>query len=237
MRPRLAGGHNDTVVAGFDRFAGCAAARYDLGLVDDDPMRILGCGESRLPCGVRHRPWLHRADQVVDGLGRPRPVDQSVFLAELRRFGDLCLVLGQDGNGPRSQCGNCPGDEGSTQARESPLELAGRFIRADRGARGGEDAAGIDAGRHSDDGDTGFGLAILDRPRDRGRAAIRGQNRTVQVDSAQPRDRQQPGGEDLAISRRHQEVRRECSDALEAFRRIDVFGLFKRDTAATAPTA
>ena len=99
----FAAGDDQPVAVGFEDFTRRALAGDDLGPVDDQAERISRDRGPSLPGGVCHRPGLHRADQVMDGLGRPRPVNQAVFLAKLGGSGYLRFVLGQHRDRPRSQ--------------------------------------------------------------------------------------------------------------------------------------
>ena len=80
--------------------------------------------------------------------------------------------------------------ERGTELGQAVLELAGRFVRPDRRAGDRDDAAGVDLGCHADDGDAALGFAVLDGAGDRGRASICRQDRAVEVDATELRNRQ-----------------------------------------------
>jgi hypothetical protein len=54
----------------------------------------------------------------------------------------------------------------------------------------------------------------------------------MQVDAAQPRDRQECGGEDLPVGRRHEQIGREFTHAIERLRCIDILRLQNRDSSS-----
>ena len=167
----------------------------------------------------------------MNGLGRPRPIDHSVFLAELRGLGDLASILWHDRDRAQSQGVDDACDERCTQLRQAFLQLAGCLVGPDRGGGRGDDSPSVDARGHPDDGDAGFGFSILDGAGHRGCAAIGRQDRPVEVDAAQSRDGKERGGEDLSVCGRDQQIRLQASNQFQARWRIDILGLQDEDPA------
>ena len=103
---------------GLEDRAGRAAVLVSTGCgpVDDQPERALGGGVPGDPGGRGDRPGLHGADEVVDGRGGQRPVDQAVFLAELGGPGHPRLVLREDRRGAGGEAAIASATSGAPSA-------------------------------------------------------------------------------------------------------------------------
>src|SRR5208337_2718191 len=167
--------------------------------------------------------------EVVNGGRGQRPIYEAVFLARLGGHGHLGAILDSDPRGVCRDVRNRPGNERGAERGQAVLELARGLIGADRRVGDGDHAAGVDPGRDSDHRDAGLGLAVLDGPRHGSSAAVGGQDRTVEIDPAQGRNRQQVGRENLAIGRCHNKVGAELTDLLQALLGVDILGLKDRD--------
>ena len=100
-----------------------------------------------------------------------------------------------------------------------------RRLRRDRSASILREArAGVEAGRHLDDGVAGFGVAIENGPLDRGGAAILGQERAVEVDAAEAGGGERFGAEDFAVVADDEEIGGERGEAGLGFGEVDGFG-------------
>ena len=73
------------------------------------------------------------------------------------------------------------------------------FVRSDFRLVFQQHGPGVEACVDLHGGEAGAGLAIRDRPVDGRRAAIFRQQRAVQVDPAEARNRDKPGGDDLPV--------------------------------------
>jgi hypothetical protein len=81
-----------------------------------------------------------------------------------------------------------------------------RRLRADRGTRGEQYRAGVQPGVHLHDRDAGLGVAREDGALDRRGATPARQQRSVHVEAAEPRCRQNRLRQDQAVGRHHRGV-------------------------------
>jgi hypothetical protein len=87
------------------------------------------------------------------------------------------------------------------------LVRAGGFVVGNRGAPLGQDRPGIDARHRQVDRDAGVDIAVRDRPVDRLRPAVPGQQRRMNVEPATGGHRQRFRRQDLIEARHHHHVR------------------------------
>ena len=190
----LAGGDDQAVGLGFEDRAGSPAveALDGLGAVNDQPEPPLGGRIPGRPGRRGQRPRLHGADEVVDGRGRQRPVDQAVFLAELGGPCDLRPILGDDPGCALDQLGDRRGDQGAASAARrsssSPAVSSGPIGVRARASMPPASIRGVIRMTVTPVSVSPFWIA-----RATGDAPVSGQDRAVEVDPAQARDRKQVG--------------------------------------------
>ena len=87
----------------------------------------------------------------------------------------------------------------AAERREARQQRRAGVVGGDRRRLDQQDRAGVEAGVHLHQGDAGLGVAGLDRPLDRRGAAPARQQRRMDVDAAEPRQREQPRRQDQAV--------------------------------------
>ena len=102
------------------------------------------------------------------------------------------------------------------------FELDGVFVGADRRPALHQAGAAVQAGRHVQHGNAGFGVAVVQGPVDRSGAAILGQQGSVQVDAAQRRNSQRAGRQDLAVVAGNEQLEIEPRQRLSRILGVDV---------------
>ena len=169
-----------------------------------------------VPARLRHRPGIECANLPVDLRGRPRPVDRCFFLANLRRVGNTvrrlrtrrCRAL-RNRVERIEQCLR-------TERCEAVMQACAGFARVDRYCTREQHRPGVETGLHLHDRYAGLGIAGGNRALNRRSTAPARQQRSVNVDAAEPR-RLQDG------LRKQQSVRGDdhdvCGPALQPFDR------------------
>jgi hypothetical protein len=159
------------------------------------------------------------------------PVDERLGFLYFRRvahaFGRLRL------------CSEGPGDDavdGLQQGRGAELgqrivQVAGRFLAADGPAALQQHRPGVESLVELHDADTGHGVAGQQRALNRRRAAPARQQRTMDVEAAEPRQRQRRGGQDQSIRHDHHQVRRPFEQRAAPLGRAQAGGLRERQSA------
>src|SRR5262249_17373113 len=116
-----------------------------------------------MPEGERAGPGLEGADLIADLLGGFGPIDGTDFFFKAGGLCGLGWVLWlDDGRGAMPLCENCESlvNGGDAKVCETVFQLGMRFVGTDGGCELNEDWAAIEARRHVNDGDAGFGFAI-----------------------------------------------------------------------------
>ena len=104
------------------------------------------------------------------------------------------------------------------------LSASRGVIRADRMSDAGEDRAGVEGGDNPHERDPRDGITRLNGALDRRGAAIGGQQRSVQVDEATPREGEHFVREDLAVRRHDADVGRDRGERVQKLRIAESFG-------------
>ena len=139
--------------------------------------------------GPRRRIRRQAADEIRDAPARKRPVDPAILLEDLgsgpqRRFVDVLLFDGLDV--PRGDAVHGRGDQCGAGRHQLVVERADVVFRQDRHPDLSDDAALVDLVVQEKRGDACLGLAVDDRPVDRRRPAVLGQQRRMEVEGSQP---------------------------------------------------
>ena len=158
----LPGGDDEPITLRLDHPTRPPRSRLDPRLVDDQPDRL---ARSAIPDRRGDRPGLHGADEVVDRLPGPGPVDPAVLLLELRGLRRGRRVLRDDRRGAADEGLDCLDDQRRPDRGQPILDLARRLVGPDRRRREREHPARVDSRGHPDHGHARLGFAVLDRPR------------------------------------------------------------------------
>ena len=111
---------------------------------------------------------------------------------------------------------------------ESVMKAPGGLLRSDRSGRLDEDIAGIESLIHLHDGDARFAVPCQDGGLHRGSAAVTWQQRRVDVDAAQPRERQERLAQELTVGGDNNYVGPQLCQSGECFRRANLSRLMNR---------
>ncbi len=159
----------------------------------------------RLEAGARER--IEGADAAFDDVGRQRPGDRRLGLGDLVGIAGAGLRLRHRPQPAGGGVGQRLHDHARAERGQAVVQLAGGVVEPDRLAFDQQHVASVQAGVHLHDRDAGLGVAGLDRAVDRRGAAPARQQRAVDVQAAQSRQRQHPFGQDQAVGGHHQHVR------------------------------
>src|SRR5207245_791243 len=117
--------------------------------------------------------------------GMARPVDLAVLLGQLWGFSRLSLVLPDAVYGPGPDLVDDLRSKSTTKHSQARLQFPGRLLGADVACFLSQDFSGVEIDRHLDARHASTGFAMVDSPRLRRRAAILGEQRSVDVDATQ----------------------------------------------------
>ena len=181
-------------------------------------IRRNGSSWPRPPKRVCLRPGLQCPHLVDDFRGGARPIDQAVLFFEPRRFGGQFGIL-HNATALLRPAAKIPIASNTTPSRVPPAVLpdSGAVSSGPIGVRMLHQArTGIELRRHVDHGDAGLGFAVVDGPIDRRRPAIFRQQRGVQIDAAQARQRQRFPRKNLPVVAHDKQIGRLSSRARPA---------------------
>ncbi len=161
---------------------------------------------SLLEIEVRAGPRRERADLPREGRGIVLQREPRVLAGNLRRIGGARGILRLAHDLPALDPDERFQQASRAQLGEARAQLPGVFLGADRSLERGEDGTLVEFFVHPHRGHAGFGIPRQDRGLDRGGAPVSRQDREVDVERAEPWDRQNLGGQDLAVGDENDEV-------------------------------
>ena len=146
-----------------------------------------------------------RAYVVDDALCRPRPFDREIFFADRRRdAGDAALRTMRKGTLRRHI--ERPSEHFGAQRGEAVVQFAVGFVGQDRNALLKDDLAGVHARVHQHEADAGFAFALAQRRLNRRRTSILRQQRWVDVERTETRNRKQRRRQNASVRREREEI-------------------------------
>jgi hypothetical protein len=177
------------------------AGQADDGALDDGRLDHLEwLAQERGDCT---RPGLHAAHQVVELAGALGPVEAARLLGEHGGVGGLGVVLGLRLQLAGQVARNLLERELGADVRQLGRQGDGGVLRQDGQLGLGEHGARVHADVHLHERHAGDGVAVDDRPLDRGRAAVLGQQGGVDVHAAELRQIEDLLRQDLAVGHHH----------------------------------
>jgi len=195
-------GRDDQAIAvGFDdrsRLQAAVAGSVDEGAEQDEPFG------SQKTEGMR--PWMQAANQVVNAGRRPLPVDGAIVLREPVRVGRETIVLRRLAHLATGDLVHDRDEQTRANRCEVAFDLLAGFFRPDRTVILCQHRPGVECLDHSHDRDSRRDLAVDDGPMNRGRTAVSGKQRSVDVDHAEPGDGQDCISQDATVRRDDTEI-------------------------------
>ncbi len=165
--------------------------------------------------GFCDRPRIERTHGPLERDRVGTPVQAGFGLVQLVGIGHAGLRLRlRDRLEARAQQAQAVGQHLRAHLGETVMQLPAQLARLDRGVLAQKYRTGIQARLHLHQTDSGFGIAGLDRPLDRGGTAPARQQRGVHVPAAVGGNGQHRLGQDQPIGHHHHQVRLQVTQLL-----------------------
>jgi len=225
----MAGTDDEPVFVGAQDFARRTVEVVDFGLPDFEEMRLgRGAGRCARAPGQESKgagPGQEATNAVPQGAGRLGPIEVAILLFDFGGVSDTLGRLGLRLNFAGNEIRDGSDEERRPDLGQAIVQSNGGVLGVDRSGFAGQERSGVEADVHFHNGDAGLLFVIEDGPLDRAGPAVFGEERGMNVETAETRHIQEVLGKDLAIGGDGNEVGPASTELFDELRGTRAFRL------------